>query len=310
MILYSKEFTDELRLSLEHAEKRCFIASAFVKQAALEKLARSFPGKLADISVVARWQKRDILSNASDLAVYELCRNNGWRFGIDQNLHGKLYIIDDAELFLGSANLTQRGLFMGEKGNNEFGTKVPVDLADLAKVERFIDDEVVWLNDSLYDQLRADIAAAQVELTPLADANWSPGIIEKIQKPVSYLWVNELLFCSPSDLLNLDLDDDAIRHDFELLSLELDDLTQSALAKSFRKTRLYLWLIVILSTNESINFGRMSHELHNSLLDDPTPYRRDVKKFVATIFSWCEILGDEIEISRFRRTVAISLKAT
>jgi hypothetical protein len=310
LILYSKEFTDELRCSLEAAERRCFIASAFVKRGALEELSQSFSASVEDISVVARWQKRDILAGASDLGVYEFCRDNGWKFGIDLNLHGKLYMIDDAELYLGSANLTQQGLFLGDTGNNEFGTRIPIDLADLSKVNSFIDDEVVWLNNSLFALLEADIAKAETELTPLADTSWAPSITEKIRKPVSYLWVSELLFCSPSELLYLDLNDEAVRHDFELLSLEIDDLTESALARSFRKSRLYFWLMLVLQKNGSVNFGRMSHELHNSLMDDPAPYRRDVKKFVDIIFSWCKIIGDEVEILQFRRTAAISLKSS
>ncbi|PLW66893.1 phospholipase D family protein [Pseudohalioglobus lutimaris] len=310
MILYSREFTDELRSSLKAADRRCFIASAFVKLSALEELSRSFPDDIEDISVVARWQKRDILAGASDLEVYEFCRAKGWTFGIDLNLHGKLYMIDDAELFLGSANLTQQGLFLGATGNNEFGTKIPIDLADLSKVNSFIDDEVVWVDDALFELLRDDIANSKNALTPLADTSWALSIIEKIQKPVSYLWVNELLFCSPSELLHLDLNDEAVRHDYDLLSLEIDDLTEVALARSFRRTRLYHWLVQILLTNQSVNFGRVSRELHNSLLDDPTPYRRDVKKFVATLYSWCAMLEDEFDLTPFARTTVISFNSS
>ena len=38
--------------------------------------------------------KEDLLSNVSDIEVYEFCKELGWSFEIIENLHAKFYLID------------------------------------------------------------------------------------------------------------------------------------------------------------------------------------------------------------------------
>ena len=57
----------------------------------------------------------------------------------------------------------------------------------------------------------------------------------------------------------------------------------------------------VKKNNGSLSFGGLTSALHNSLLEDPLPYRSEVKKLVQNIFSWVNLAGKEntgIEISQ------------
>lgn len=62
------------------------------------------------------------------------------------------------------------------------------------------------------------------------------------------------------------------------------------------------------SESEYVRFGEITAKLHNDLIDDPKPYRKDVKGFVSNIFKWVEYLQPpEIGIKKFNRTEALYL---
>lgn len=309
MLLDSTQFASQLFDSLGKSQESLITFSAFIKLKALKH--NSFKDHLVgkEATLVARWQKRDLVCGASDLEVYELCKKNGWRFGINLNLHGKLFLIDDSEIFLGSANLTQKGLHLGLVGNHEFGTKIAAEDADLYKINRFINSEVTWMTDELFEMLNNEVTKAKDCATPLNDIHWSQDIFNHCSNPVCYLWVNELLWSTPESLLRLSLDDPTHLHDLELLDLSIDDISANSLADSFKRQRLYSWLLSALE-HKPLSFGGLSSKLHNSLLDDPKPYRISVKTYVKNLLAWAEFLKDDFVIERPNYSQVISVKAT
>ena len=57
-------------------------------------------------------------------------------------------------------------------------------------------------------------------------------------------------------------------------------------------------------------FGELSQNLHNALISDPKPYRRDVKKMLANLLSLIEKLGmEEIVIDRPNYSQRVMLQA-
>ena len=51
--------------------------------------------------------------------------------------------------------------------------------------------------------------------------------------------------------------------------------------------------------NKEIYFGDLSSLIHNSLLDDPKPYRKEVKDLQANLYSFLKILDlEEIKIDQ------------
>jgi len=307
MLLVSNEFYSELKKSIYDSSVSILITSAFIKNRAVIKLLEAVSSEV-NVTIVARWRKHDLLMGASDIEVFELCQAKGWKFGIDQNLHGKLYLIDDSDVFLGSANLTQRGMSLGGVANIEFGTRFDVSKIDLKRINHYKRSEVTWIDDDVFSLIKQDIDASLLVKGAFSDLDWSPEIANLISTPVESLWINELMFCNPHELLYLNLNDSSIAHDFELLNLDIDNISVKNIKHNFRQSRLYTWIYSQLSTNKEMNFGALSHALHDSLFDDPLPYRKEIKEFVVLIFSWVVYMDDVFVVTKHNHTSSIKLK--
>jgi len=306
MLLNSQDFSQELFSAINSANQHLFICSAFIKESSVRQVLGKLDSSLS-VFVVSRWQKQDLMVGASDLSVYEYCRENGWRFGIDLKFHGKVYLIDSDYLFIGSANFTGKGLNLHSGGNNEFGTCIKPNFADLTRLQKFLQEDVVWLDDHLYQQLKHEVENSISNQDSIIDTRWSHDLLDRIEVPINYIWVHELPFKKPYTFGNLDLRDNDFRHDYQLFELDIDDISDAILKKKFRSSRVYAWLRRIVDDNSSINFGGITQALHSALLDDPKPYRKDVKSFVEILFSWMAFLEDEFILQKYKRTTSVSL---
>lgn len=305
MILDSGEFTAALRSAFDGLERECLLASAYVKKNALDELTRGLRASFDSVSVVARWQKGDLVVGASDLEVYQLCRDRGWSFGVDLNFHGKLYMFDRSKIFVGSANLTSSGLSFFSHGNKEFGTILPAERADLEKLDRFIHEDVLWINDELFSLFCQEMLEGD-DPDNLA-FSWSPTINALFSPDLRFLWTADLFFCTPEMLLESGLQGELITHDLGILSLGEGELSLRDLQVAFRGTKVFSWMLSLLRRHGSINFGGISANLHHSLLDDPAPYRKTVKDFVSVLFSWLHIMNEDFIVRKHRRTSSVSL---
>ena len=70
---------------------------------------------------------------------------------------------------------------------------------------------------------------------------------------------------------------------------------EKEIKENFLKSKIFNWLITRLkkSENQEIYFGSLSSIIHDSLLDDPKPYRQDVKKLQANLYSYIEYFKPE-----------------
>lgn len=296
MTIYSSNFSQEVIGNLTSCENSLIILSAFVKIDALKTLAKYIDCN--NVTVIARWQKCDILFGASDLEVYELCKANGWRFGICNRLHAKVFLFDNKEILLGSANLTRKGLGLIDNSNIEFGTRLNASEADILKINTVVHNEVVWVNDELYQTLKFEIENSLAdEVTVKASAKWSKEIISKLEAETDSLWVEELLFTAPQDILDNSEPEDKVIHDLSLLGLYSNNVSHQVLQEKFKYTKVCKWLIGVFKQQSNMSFGRLTHLLHNSLLNEPTPYRKSIKEFVSILFLWLDF-SEEFTVTR------------
>ena len=113
--------TDPLpRLSalIQQARTRVIIVSAFLGEAALDRLLREVPDAVNDTRVYARWSAEDIASGATDWRAWDVTKQHDVPLYACPGLHAKMYIADDRAL-VGSANATARGIGLGGSGNLE-----------------------------------------------------------------------------------------------------------------------------------------------------------------------------------------------
>ena len=64
------------------------------------------------------------------------------------------------------------------------------------------------------------------------------------------------------------------------------------LKESFLQSKIFNWLIQRLQNekNKEIYFGRLSSIIHDSLVDDPKPYRKDIKLLQTNLYSYIKFL--------------------
>lgn len=293
MLLSSTEFRENLQSSLKRAKKEVLVLSGFIKADALRWLLDQCDTN--NISVVSRWRKHDLICGASDFECYEICKQAGVRFGVSQNLHGKVYNIDQ-KIFVGSANLTSRGMAFSNNYNDEFGVGFAAGESDKSKLTSYL-NEVIWLNDALAESLRNELDETSSSQM-ISDQVWSTIVKAQLYNPVKHLWMHELLFSTPADILNFNAENEFQHHDYMLLGLHIDSIHHESLATAFKDSNAFKWVDNLLQHEKSLSFGAISARLHGSILDDPLPYRREVKQLVANLFSWFQLLNSEYTVSR------------
>ena len=115
------------------ARKRVIVVSAYLGADTLEQLLDSVPEVVTQVTVVTRWDNRDITSGATDWQAWDVARARSVSLRACPRLHAKVYVADEQAL-VGSANATASGLGSGGRGNLELLMPVAASLADVAQV--------------------------------------------------------------------------------------------------------------------------------------------------------------------------------
>lgn len=291
--------TQELS-SIRHGE--IWIVSAYLKEAALRKFA-SFVHASNSVSILARWQGADLISGSSDLEAYDIAKQNNWRFSVRLDLHAKAYRIDHSSIFLGSANLTSSGFpINGKAGNTEMMVRVDATASNITTLSSLFDHSVV-VDDSLIASLRQWVDAEKSLSAPIAAHSGNEFPLDALQREMLNAHVEQLMLADcflalpgtvqeaasqPHDAAPSD-----VQHDLSLLgcsSLPTFPSIPNSLGQLFSRSRLFRWLYgqVVASESQQIFFGDLSSRLHDALIEDPKPYRSDVKQLLATLLRWIE----------------------
>jgi hypothetical protein len=219
------------------------------------------------------------------------------------DLHAKVALVDSLDLFVSSANFTGAGLKLVPGGNREIGVKGTASADDVAIIDAMFDD-ATEITPDLFEEIRDVVEGLKGKAEPRVRERWPADLLKKLAKGPKRLWVAELPWCvSPraiSDAAQSGASGEAnSRHDLALLGADVESYALSvmeALETGFLKSRAWRWLIARLgeAENGELYFGRLTEILHNSLLDDPQPYRQDVKILVANLLGWATEFGQSV----------------
>ncbi len=303
MLLDEKEVQVEMANSLDECKETVIVLSAFIKHGAFEWFIKQIKSREVDVVVVARWRLDDLVSHVSDLSVYKQCKDLGWTFKVDQRLHSKLFLIDSSTAYVGSSNLTGAGLGLTKKSNFELSTKIKITDIDIDKVNKYV-DSCITMTDDIYDQMKSFVDS--IEPPKKIPCKWPSSIKNLLEQEIDYLWVDELLFTNPN---NHHTEDD-IEHDLSLLGVNDLDVDTDLLKAKFTQLRVTKWLRnqLLKEESKSLRFGAISKRLHDALLNDPKPYRREVKDLQANLFNWIKYLDlSEFKIEKYNRSESIHL---
>ena len=296
-ILGTEAFRNLLGQSLDNAEKEVVILSAFVKTKGINWLVDKISKENISCTIVSKWDHSDIAQGSSDLECYKICKQKGWRFKVLKNLHAKLMLVDKKELFIGSPNLTAKGMSLTPVPNKEMGVKLEANQNDIQIINNLVDESIL-IDDQIYEELlRWKNNLPKIEKPSYPE--FPVEIKRKLDENYDKLWVHNFPWCTAEELLDKKEFNENIQHDLELFGLDKDNLQKEVIIKNIQNSKIYYWLIKQINKqeNKELYFGNLSSIIHNSLLDNPIPYRKDIKSLQVNLYSYIKFfLKDKINV--------------
>lgn len=287
-----------------HAHGVAYVVAPFIRADVLGMLL----GERNEAVVLTSWRPDHLLAGASDLDVYPLCRERGWRLYTSDTLHAKLYSVDLKSAWLGSANVTRRALGLAGVGNDEvlgFVDPLPAD------VRRWVFG-LLQAARPVTNELHVHYAAWLAEQAP------PPRVVfpEDPSGERDFFRVDELpASVSPRRLWEV-LQAPAAANPAERAAAERDlrvyrvpgsvadyDGFRTQLAAAFRAHPFVAALLVEVDANSGLEharrpglqFGRVRRWVRGRCTDKSS--REEVTEHVDRLFAWCEaLLGPEYEV--------------
>jgi hypothetical protein len=308
-LLGTEVLRNHLAEILSRSPNRLLIVSAYVTTLGVEWLNRNLSDKVVECDIVARWSPSDLLSGASDVEACAIAHARGWRFHVLRDLHAKVALIDDTYLIVGSANLTGAGMSLVPASNREFGIAAEATPDDVRAANGLLSDAVL-ITPILLEEIR-NWVTNNVSKEPRNSPKFPDELHQKLNSVPTRLYTADLPWLPYGRLVSLltenseILDDQmAYHHDLALLGLKIGIMSSeeasAAISKATVKSRFWLWLVqaVRAQAGQEVWFGTLSALLHEALLDDPRPYRKDVKMLVSNLFSYGETIGVLLKVDR------------
>ncbi len=296
-ILLSNEIINAVLDELTNAENSVQIITAYCKENTFKKLDSVISGKVQNKRLLVRFRLDDILKGSTDFGILDYGLQHGWDVFLRFDLHAKTYIVDNKRGLVGSANATNSGLNIGKAGNMEMATFIDVEPEDVEKINGLFDDAIpvdAELITKMKQQFNSIEPAAKHK-----SHSWNTEITNRFNPSINTLFSYEL----PEDFNFVE------GEYFSFLDYTFSgDL--NAFKEVFRWSNAYLWLQKLVKENDGeMYFGAVTEKLHNALVTDPKPYRRDVKQMLANLLDLIEKLGmEEVIIDRPNHSQRIRLK--
>lgn len=296
-ILFSNEILNSVKNELRLASDSVQIITAYCKEASLQYLDECINQNVKNKRLLVRFRMDDILKGSTDFSAVESALKNGWEVFVRFDLHAKTYIVDNKRGFIGSANVTNSGLSIGKNGNMEMATLIDMEPQDIEKIGNLFNG-AIRVTAELIENMKKQLDAVN-DKQYSENNHWDKTIMTLFNPRVETLFSYEM----PEDFGLIE------GEYFSFLDLVYTG-DEEQLKLSLRWSNAYLWLIETLKENNGcIYFGELSAKLHDALVTDPKPYRREVKKMLANLLLLVETLKmEEIEIDRPNYSQRIRLK--
>lgn len=279
-ILMSNEIINAVTNELKSAASSVQIITAYCKEKSFNYLNECISPSVEDKRILVRFRLDDIIKGSTDFSILDLSLNNGWKVYVRFDLHAKTYIVDNKRCLIGSANATGSGLSIGKMGNMEMASLIDIEPQDLEKIDRLFKD-AIFIDSEIHEKMKNQIKDINLDVFSEKETfKWDRSITSMFNPQVETLFSYELP--EDIDLSNgeyLSFLDETYSGDFEKIK------------ESFRWSNAYLWLISLLKKHDGcMYFGEIAKELHNALITDPKPYRRDVKIMLQNLLNMINTL--------------------
>lgn len=286
-LLFSHEILGAVNEELRSAQKSVQIITAYCKEDSIRNIECEISPDVAEKKIMVRFRLDDLVKGSSDFSILQFCMEKGWDIYIRFDLHAKTYVVDNKRGIVSSANVTKSGLSNGSSGNVEMGTLVNIELQDIEKINGLyrdairVDERIFRLFKTQYESIDNSVRGKTM--------SWNEEIVSLFNPRVDNLFSHEL-----PDSGKL-IDGEYIGF-LEMIYSE----NKKEVKEAFRWSNVYKWLLTILKENDGcLSFGEITNRLHNALVADPKPYRKDVKIQLSNLLSLIQELEmEEIEIDK------------
>lgn len=285
-LLTVDETKSEIIKQVSQAQEQLQIISAFCKIPAVELLDSNIHNKLSSKKLMVRFLLSDLVSGVTDIKLYDYCKTHGWKLYVKFDLHAKTYIFDKKRCILGSSNLTSKGLSLSLHGNYELSCFVDINESDIDKIDALFDNALL-MDDELYEAMKVEYDyACNNSSKNTTSQKWSDNIMQKTKPNANVMFTYDFPISE-----NPNFDDPS---SFGFLEIA-NTLTMEEVKEKFLYCKAYLWLYETVdgAPNKTCFFGALSEKLHNVLMNDPKPYRREVKELLGNLLGWIEALKIE-----------------
>ena len=201
----------------------------------------------------------------------------------------------DSKIFIGSANLTSKGMSLSHFENDEFGTGFEYGHTEKTKVRDYL-GSVNWLDRDTVELMADFVARVEREMSAYPN-EWPQHISEQLRPQPIGVWFHDLPMCSLDQLLTQSADPSAIKHDLDCFR-STKGAGEEEFLKGFMSSQACFWLETQLHDHGSLSFGKVTSLFHNQLLDDPMPYRKSIKEGVANLFDWASRCNSKFAVVR------------
>lgn len=298
--LKNREIYDCMEKLSQECEKEVVFISAFCKLDALKMIDGFLKNSVKEKRLLVRFRYDDIINNVSDLQIYEYAVANGWKVFFLLDLHVKAFVYDGKKCVSGSANLTKAGLGVSKNPNSELATYYMIEDEEYKKVNSFFENAVL-MDEKIYKILCDEVASGSKDGNKVQ--KWSNKIEDLFEKKVGTIFMAEMPYCKYDDFDNEE----------RLRFLQIEDSMQNDVEVKilFQKSRAYRWLITKLELEKTheMYFGKLTAELHNDIIAEPKPFRKEIKDLLENLLDWIVKLHiTEIEIDRPNHSQRIRLK--
>ena len=258
-------------------------------------VARDFLSETSsDVTIITNWSEINLLQGISDLDLYNYCQSKGIELRVLSSLHAKLYLIN-AKLWIGSANLTSKGMQLALNSNDECMTVIENPSTDaLASIDSIIKQSIL-VDDSIYSQYKTwldsqeEYSPPKIEpITLTFDRTFTTNDIPQIYSPYD---LHEII--SNKDLYEPHVVKVAFG-DVGLLRVKYSEDIEIFLSKlkvKFFQLPLVQCLLDQLTT-EWTRFGGMRTMIREACGGRNLVSRDDVTKVTQNLYEWIEDLDD------------------
>ena len=285
-LLVSNEILNSVKKELNNAVSSVQIITAYCKTTSFNLLNSYISNEVTARRLLVRFRLEDILKGSTDFDLIEDAYKLGWKVYIRFDLHAKTYVVDNKRGLVGSANATSSGLGIRNPGNMEMATLVDIEEKDIEKIDKLFRDAIL-VDDELIQQMKNQL----ISIDTLHGAEgyiWNPQITSLFNPKVETLFSYELP------------DKNEYKYNEFIPFLDIIFENDEKMKESLRWSNAYLWLLNVLKDhNGCMYFGELSSELHNAVVSDPKPYRKEVKMLLANLLELIQSLEmNEIIIDR------------